>query len=74
MRDENNIYIKYANQENIYEDETFFDEYYVHELDSPDDLRNNSKTEPLNDGYVDIGDITLKLADEGWEVKNFKMQ
>jgi len=74
MRDQNNIYIKYANQENKYGNTNFSSNYYVYELNDPDDLRNDEKTEPNYDGYVDIGNIALKLADENREVKNFKMQ
>ena len=63
-----------ANQENKYGNTNFSSNYYVYELNDPDDLRNDEKTEPNYDGYVDIGNIALKLADENREVKNFKMQ
>ena len=83
MRDEKTIYIKYANQNNQYgETKNGNTNFYVHSIESPDELRNDDKTEPLNDGYIDIeaagflnlNKITVKLADESWEVKNFKMQ
>jgi hypothetical protein len=78
MRDENNIYIKYADQNNKYEkinDVHFDTNYYVHEINSPDELWNNNKLEVLNDGYFGVGhNVEIKLADESREVKNFKMQ
>jgi len=82
MRDENTVYIKYANNENQYGDETNANsDYYVFPIDSPNDLRDSEKIEVLDDGYVTIRaagslltKINIKLADESREVKNFKMQ
>ncbi len=67
MRDNNNIYIKYRNNQNSYENTQYDDDYYMYEISSYKDLLANSE-----EWFVKIRDIYVKLGDQNREVKNFK--
>jgi len=67
LRDDNNLYVKYRNENTEYENTQYINDYYKHDISSYKDLIDESE-----DGFVKINDIYIKLADDKREVKNFK--
>ncbi|MDD3263232.1 MAG: VCBS repeat-containing protein [Candidatus Absconditabacteria bacterium] len=78
MRDNNSIYVKYAKQETQHKNTKnnsslfayspgIFSSYYINSYD--DLLEKTAK----DDGYVDFGNISVKLTSSVQEVKNFRV-
>lgn len=65
--DNHNIYIKYRKNNSIYDNTKYYKSYYMHRIESYDDLVSQAV-----DGYVKIKDVYVKLVDQNREVKNFK--
>ncbi|NOZ44420.1 MAG: hypothetical protein GXP45_04755 [bacterium] len=74
LRDKHSVYIKYAQQEDFYPHGIIGQadtKYYLFPISSLENLWNDVEK---NNGYQKIDNFWLKLMDENWEVKNFKMQ
>lgn len=65
--DQNNVYIKYRDNNTNHENIDYRDNLYEYRIDSYKDLLDNSE-----EWFVKIKDIYVKLCDENWEIKNFR--
>ncbi len=65
--DRSNIYIKYKNDNNEYENTDYNNDKYIHRISSYEELWDES-----DEWFVKINDIYLKLCDHDREVKNFE--
>jgi hypothetical protein len=65
--DDHEIYIKYRNNNTSFDNTEYNNRYYVYNINSYDDLVNNS-----TNCIVKINNMDVKLCDKNWEVKNFK--
>jgi len=65
--DQNSVYAKYRDWNNIYDNLSYNNKYYKYNIDSYDKLIDDSE-----EWFIKINDIYLKLCDRNWEVKNFK--
>ncbi len=78
MRDNNNIYIKYANQKSEFKNARMYKNLHVYTppvfkfsyIDSYDDLLNKIVDE---NGYASFNGILVKVASPAQEIKNFKV-
>jgi hypothetical protein len=64
--DSNNVYIKYRKQNNTFDNTKYFDDYYVYNIKSYDELIDDS-----DEWFVKINNYYFKLCDQNREVKNF---
>jgi len=65
------VYIKYADQVAIVDEvhAQYYADYYVYPLTTKQDL-----IEDQEEGYITMRDVTLKIYDQEWEVRNFILQ